>query len=169
MKTTLCFFLLFLIAPLTYAQDLKLEPIKAERWSFKIKRFSYGEMRFSNPEKLEIPIRSLGDETATKHYHRFKVYNATADVCAVIMFASLGYGLVEANNEGTNWENTPAYPVFAGAVVIGLATRLIGYSQLRRSINRYNEVLGNKVNMSLINPVQGQMGLGLKVSYALTR
>ena len=169
MKTILCFLLLLLVVQVSFSQEAKLQPIKAEFGFFKFRPYTYGNMRFGNPRKLQIPILSLEDEQATKYYKRFQVYNTIGDVLSIGAFIPLTVSIINNNNEGREWNNSPAYATWSGMVLAGSIFYLVGQNQLKKAINYYNEALGSRVNMSLTNPMQGQMGIGLSVRYSLTR
>lgn len=169
MKPLFLIFALLFVAQASFAQDTKLQPIKAEYGFFKFRPYTYGEMKFGNPRKLQIPIMTLGDEQATRYYKRFQVYNTLGDVFSIGAFIPLGISIINSNNEGKAWNSSPAYVVWGGMILAGSIFHLIGINQLNKSIKHYNEALGSRVNMSLTNPVQGQMGLGIGITYSLSK
>lgn len=152
------------------AQTVKLQPITINSPQlFNIGRYSYGTQSFANANKLQVPILSLEDENATKYYKRYQTYHTVGTVLFIAGTIPAYVRLFQDSQVNEVWKSENTQIASLGAMVTGIVFQIVARSQLKKSIKSYNETLASRLDMSFSNPTPSPTGMGLTLTYSLSK
>ena len=128
-----------------------------------------GNQSFLSNRKIKPYLEAINDKEVNNLYQTHRdlrpVYFGLASLGTVVYFAGIVKSISKSfsNQTNINDSNKPNELIIGGGILIigGIVTRIISFSNLRKSVNRYNQ-LRNPINLGASS---SGIGLGVTMSF----
>jgi|GEM_PF-2287392 len=119
--------------------------------------YFYGAQRLRSPLSLEIPFQELNDAQVMRHFRTSRTFSTASQL---VGFVPVIYLL--ARNRSFGFRSREYWVIYFGSIGASLGLTLAGNNQVRRAVNRYNQVLlQSRLGVSMAPLPTGQTALGV--------
>lgn len=128
-----------------FRKTTELKPISNRGY-----QYYYDLMRMRTPYALQIPLLSIEDMEVRKRYRNFERLDRVGDFLFVVPIIFL---FSDLNDGGSNAAQTFLW-LITGAVGVDIVLDVFAHAQLRKGIDRYNQLI--------VTPASSSAGLSIR-------
>jgi hypothetical protein len=119
-------------APAQFRKTVELKPIAKQGF-----QYFYDLKRMRTPYALQMPLLAVEDERVRAHYRSFEVLDIAGDFLEFIPFIYL----ISDLNPGGSVGFQTFFLLWLGSIGANLVLDLFAHRQLRKGIDRYNQLI----------------------------